>query len=373
MGTRAIIAVILVLAAPTIAACGSSKSAAATVDGGGIGPEGSGAAPGDSGAGPGDSSTAATDDAEVPPGSDASVANACDDLFNAWVACSLVLPAAAAHDAPRYRQLCEIQVALPGSTTTVAEIEACARAYTTDCSTTCQLPNTGTLPAGAPCDLTWNLQCQSGSCVQVPDAGSSGCGACAATIPIGQGCGPGASSASSACAPGSYCAGTCTALGAVGAPCTTRSVCQPGLTCSSAEQCATPVMLGGACQADIDCAEGFPCVAGTCALRGDAGAHCTESGWDTPCDYGLVCDTTTSTCVVPTVQPDGACGANGQACIYGSCAEGVCPTIIPDGQPCPTSPTAMCDVEAECDPAGNCEIPGSTVCQVAGGRWLSPP
>jgi hypothetical protein len=364
MGARAVIAV-LVLAAPTIAACGSSKSAVAPGDGGGTGPEGSAAALRDSGAGPGDSGAGVTDDADVQPGSDGSVANACDDLFNAWVACSLVLPAAAAHDAPRYRQLCENQVALPGSTTTVAEIEACAQAYKADCSTTCHLPNAGTLPAGAPCNIGWDLQCQSGSCAEVrlPDGGYSGCGVCAATIPVGQPCGPSASSGLSVCAQGSYCAGTCTSLGALGAHCTSPSLCQPGLTCSSAQQCATPVMLGGACQADIDCAEAFPCVAGTCFPRGDAGAHCTESGWDTPCDYGLECDTSTSTCVAPTVQPGDACGANGQLCIYGSCAkEGVCPTIVPDGQPCPTSDTATCDDEATCDTTGHCSIPGINAC-----------
>jgi hypothetical protein len=363
MGARTVTAVILVLAMPATLACGSSRNATPPGDGGGAAPQGAGSAPEDSGAGPGDSSDGGTDGAEVqPPESDASVANACDDLFNAWVACSLVPDAGVAHSGPRFRQFCENQASLPGSKTTVAVIEGCAHAYMADCSTTCPFPNVGTLPAGAPCNIGWNLQCASGTCaaVRLSDGGyAASCGVCATRISVGQPCGQ---SGTSVCAQGSYCTGsptTCTALGALGTHCTLSGTCQPSLTCSSAEQCATPVRVGGSCQSDLDCADFRPCVAGTCVLRQDAGAHCTESD----CGYGLECDMTTSTCVAPTVLPGGACGANGQLCIYGSCAtEGVCPTIISDGQPCPTSDTETCDVEATCDATGKCSIPGTNVC-----------
>jgi len=352
MGAR-VVAAICVLAAPGMLACGSSRSATAPVDGGG--------------AGPGDSGAGVTDGAEVPPGPDGSVASACDDLFNAWVACSLVLPATAAHDAPRFRQVCENQASLPGSTTTAANIEACAHAYTADCSTTCAGPTTGTLPAGAPCNIGWDLQCQSGVCAEValPDGGyAPSCGVCATSIPVGQPC---SANGTSACVQGSYCAGgtskTCAAYGDAGAPCSPALLCQWDLICSSAQICGPNAPLGGACSSDMDCAEAFPCVGGTCSPRGDAGAHCAESGYSTPCEFGLECDTWTSRCVAPTVQPGGACGANGQLCIYGSCAkEGVCPTIVPDGQPCPTSDTATCDDEAQCDATGRCSIPGINAC-----------
>jgi hypothetical protein len=343
MATRVIVLAIVVFGAPAAVACGSSQLAS-TSDGGG-----------------------AAGDASGGPWNDSGVANACDDLFAAWVACSLVPPSAVAHDAPRFRQFCEIQASLPGSTTTAADIEACAHAFMADCSATCQGPTTGTLPAGAACNVSWDLQCQSGACAQLPlpDGGYSACGICAASVAVGQPCD---GTSPSACEPGSYCAGstsrTCVTYGAVGAPCSSTLFCQADLRCSSAHQCEPRVSLGGACQTDVDCSDALPCVGGTCTARADAGAHCTPSGYALPCNYGLECAAATSTCVAPTVQPGGPGGANGQLCVHGSCsAKGVCPTIIPDGQPCPTNDTELCDFEAHCDSAGTCSIPGATICR----------
>jgi hypothetical protein len=326
------------------------------------GPQGAGSGPEDSGA-------VATDGAQVqPPESDAGIAAACDDLYNAWVACSIIPEAGVAHGRPRFQQFCDNQASLPGSTTTVAVIEGCAHAYMADCSTTCEFPNVGTLPAGAACNIGWDLQCASGSCtsVRLADGGyAASCGVCGTSIPVGQPC---TISGTSVCALGSYCAGstseTCVAYGDAGAPCGSGGViCQSDLFCSAAQQCEPKAPVGGMCASDTGCADYLPCVAGTCSARGDAGAHCTVSGYASPCNNGLECATATSTCVAPTVLPGGACGVNGQLCIYGQCADaGVCPTIVPDGQPCPTSDTQTCDVEASCL-NGVCAIPGGTVCQ----------
>jgi hypothetical protein len=337
MGARAVVAAIGVLVTPAALACGSSRNTAT-------------AAPGDASGGAG-----------------SGVAAACDDFFDALAGCLLVPQAAAAHGAPRFRQFCENQAALPGSATTAANIEACAQAYTADCSSTCELPSLGTLPAGAPCNIGWGLQCQSGVCAELPlpDGGyPASCGACAASIPVGQPCSPGGAGT---CVQGSYCAGatsqTCVAYGDAGAACSPALSCQWDLVCSSAKVCEPKASAGGVCSSDMDCAEELPCVGGECSPRAGSGEHCTESGYSTPCDLGLDCDTATSTCVAPTAQPGSGCGANGQLCIYGSCnKEGVCPSIVADGQPCPTNDTATCDYEATCDVTGKCSIPGSNAC-----------
>jgi hypothetical protein len=64
--------------------------------------------------------------------------------------CTRVASALADHDRPRFTQFCENHANLPGSTATVAVLETCAQAYKADCLTSCQLPNAGTLTAGAP-------------------------------------------------------------------------------------------------------------------------------------------------------------------------------------------------------------------------------
>jgi hypothetical protein len=121
--------------------------------------------------------------------------------------------------------------------------------------------------------------------------------------------------------------------------------------------------LGSACASDMDCAKAFPCVNGVCSPRAGAGGSCTPSGYASPCAVGLECDSATHKCEAPSVEPGGACGP-GLLCLTGSCLpSGTCPTIIPDGQPCPAGNTSVCDVEASCDFTGICAIPGSPVCR----------
>jgi hypothetical protein len=357
MGAHGVIAVILVAAPSLVAGCGSSLgSQAGTAEGGAEAPYESGALPGD---GQGSPSV----------GDGGGLAAACDDFWGALLGCSVVPSAEADHDRPRFRQFCENQANLPGSTTTVADLETCAQAFKADCSTSCDLPNIGTLPAGAPCNAGFDLQCQSGACVQQhqADGGYPACGTCASTIAVGQPCR--LTRTTGNCAPGSYCgsspSSTCVPYGTAGAACSSSLPCAAmDFFCSSSSHvCTAKLALGGACASDMECARALPCVAGTCAPRAAAGASCTPSGYASPCEAGLMCDSATHKCVAPSVLPGGACGA-GLLCLIGACSPaGTCPAVVADGQPCPTNGTEVCDFEASCDYTGTCAIPGAPVCR----------
>jgi hypothetical protein len=357
MGARSVVAVVLAVAQCLVAACGSSQGAqGVTGDGGAEASYESGDLPGD---GPGSPSA----------GDGGSLAAACGDFYDALIGCSLAPAAEADHDRPRFTQFCENQGNLPGSTTTVAVIETCAQAFKADCSTSCELPNVGTLPAGAPCNDGFDLQCQSGVCVTQPqgDGGYSACGTCASASAVGQPCS--LTAPVGYCAPGSYCgpgpSSTCVAYGTAGAACSSDLLCaSTDFFCSpSSHVCTAKVAVGAACASDIECANSLPCVAGTCAARAAAGASCTPTGEASPCLAGLTCDATLHECVAPTVQPGGACGP-GMLCLIGDCsAAGTCPVLVPDGQPCPSGDTAVSDLEASCDYTGICAIPGTPICR----------
>ena len=340
VGVRSAIAFLLVAAPSIVAGCGSSQGASGMAADGGPG--------------------------SAPAGDNSGVAAACDDFFGALAGCSLVPSALAAHASGRFRQYCENQASLPGSMTTVAALEACARAFRADCTTSCRLPNVGTLPGGAPCNAGFDLQCQSGSCgPEFPsDGGPSACSTCANAIPLGQPCS--VTGSDSRCAPGSQCAGasnTCVPYGDAGAACSSSLVCATDFFCSPSQVCVAKAIVGAACTSDMECADAHSCVAGVCAPRAAAGAPCTPSGFASPCALGLTCDSASLKCVAPSVQPGGACGA-GLLCVIGTCSHaGVCPTVVPDGQPCPADDTHVCDVEAFCDSARTCSIPGSPVCR----------
>jgi hypothetical protein len=268
MGACPVLAVVLVAAQSLVAGCGSSQGARGqAADAGGEAQLESGTTPGEGSVPPS-------------PGEDGGVAAACDDFFGALVACSIVPSGLVAHDGPRFRQFCMNQAHLPGSTTTVDAIEKCAQAYEGDCASLCGLPNVGTLPGGAPCNAGFDLQCQSGACVQLPDAGHSACGTCAATILAGQPCNLARSTGN--CAPGSSCAasGTCVPYGAAGAACSSSVLCDADSFCSSTSHtCVAKAALGAACASDMECAHALPCVNGACTPRAAVGASCTPSGY----------------------------------------------------------------------------------------------
>ena len=164
VGAREVIVTILALSPLGLVACGSSQAGqGAATDGG--------AEPGDGlGGGASDGPSATTVD-------DGGLVGACDDYFAALVACSFISNATAAHDAPRFLQGV-IQASVPGLTTTASTYEACAHTKKADCSAECQFPLTGTLAGGAPCNVGFDYQCQSGYCAQprLPDGGYPTCG-----------------------------------------------------------------------------------------------------------------------------------------------------------------------------------------------------
>ncbi len=382
---------------------------------------------------------AASADAGITRWTDASVA-ACDHYFAAqYSRCGgPVLPASETlRLRTRFEQVCENQIALPGSGVTVATLQACASALD---ASACQFPEGppvacnfhGSLPGGAPCND--GLQCQSGTCSGTALDGPGGqigpftCGTCEPFAAVGQVCARGDFSAG--CASDALCLTTqamqtaaeatyvCVALaqGDVGAACDGLSAtCKTGLYCAAQTgRCAklagagAPCGVGarpranpGGCAAPLACV-GIPGTA-TCG-SGAADAFCLS---DDDCSPGLgctpgPCSSTTArigcsasgTCALVTwVAPGRACDGYRTRCLVGSCnvdepspppdagiAQGTCPTVVPDGQPCvvegvgpaaPTGPT--CDTFAQCfaphAPAasagaqGKCTLLYSTVCR----------
>jgi hypothetical protein len=350
MGERPVLDALLVALTLLAAGCGSSAASPSGSSDGGAGTQYEAGPAGDDGSG------------SSPAGGDGGIAGACDDFTAAIFGCNLAVMIDTTRDMGRFRQFCENQANLPGSATTVAALEACARALKADCNASCQLPDVGTLAAGAPCNAGFDLQCQSAACTlsHQADGGYLACGTCAAPIALGQPCTPGTGNPTAVCTPGTYCssANVCVKYGAPGATCAPNVLCAAGSFCSSAGVCTTDIATGGACTPGDECANALPCVAGKCAPPSAIGAACTDA-----CVNGSMCDPATKKCVVPSVKPGAACGA-GMLCVLGSCSKsGTCPAVVPDGQPCPKDGSAVCDVGASCDYTGVCEIPGSPVCR----------
>ena len=304
--------------------------------------------------------------------------SACADYYKAYFAggCLPGTPPAdeVARTESRWNTLCEGQLALPGEGITHAQIEACAQAVRSGgcnavtTSSACAIPSTGTLADGAACES--DAQCTSGRCF-VPASGGpapSACGTCAQTAAVGEscsgkGCGAGAACAdvngTSACEPRTQ--------GAAGAACNgLDKACAEGLLCSAATlTCSAPAAAGEKCAAPSDCAWPLTCppsTAGgsTCTNLGQSGAPCNS---DDECASGFGCDSTARTCsAIAWVAAGQPCNA-GARCLVGHCPydasgqpQGVCPTVIADGQPCDTSNTGTtCDTFAQCL-AGSCVL-----------------
>lgn len=306
----------------------------------------------------------------------------CDRYFNAvanQARCDLPgVPPTDARLLARFNTYCMAEMSLPGDWVTAANLEACSAALE---SATCPklLPLeclsflNGTLGAGAACSLP--NQCTSGECTgatpPVGDGSTRGCGVCSAIIPEGAACAPGSpdcggdsrcvatavDGSSGICKPvvevgegascgdgatfcnsGLVCSGVtlrCTSPSPTGATCVYNADCTPGLVCMG-RVCSAPVAVGAACSAYLTCAAGNGCQAGVCA-------PITWAGSGEPCN--------------PTESP---------FCLVGQCptdGTGVCPVVIPDGQPCEgISATRVCDSYASCVD-GVCEVPTSFACE----------
>jgi hypothetical protein len=300
----------------------------------------------------------------------------------------------------RFEQVCQYELALPGSGWTEAELDAC----TSDAPEACDIR--GSLSAGAAC--AYDFQCQSGHCLSGdprPSASAFICGTCGSMAAAGQSC-----AQSEACAQGSVCVNTTPTarnpqstclpifVGGMGAPCDDLSwLCAGELYCDpDASRCSTPAKLGEAClprpcEWSLDC-WGAPAV---CRHPGSAGEEC---GQDCDCAPPLGCFSKPprvyedaegglwarpQLCnAVTWVAPGGACSTPESRCLIGSCSDqghgfgpppppppngesppGTCPTVIPDRQPCDINDAlTTCDTFSECF-QGICALHGSVLCQ----------
>ena len=314
----------------------------------------------------------------------------------------------------RFEELCQNQIALPGSGVTTASLEACASAL--DVSP-CELPAGppvecsfhGSLPGGTPCNE--DFQCASGICRGTaflsPDGqiGPTTCGACApaATVSIGQVCAQGTFSAScpegaacilsdstsampayacvatttgnvgagcddllARCKTGLYCSTQthqCAVLGAKGAPCGegpnapgNPGGCAPPLSCVGNPGSATCDIAseGAFCLSDDDCSPGLGCIPGPCSTTARIGCSasgtCMPVAWAAP---GQPCDLFLTRCLVGSCDASVFVAKDGD----GGVPLGTCPTVLSDGQSCSVNGifggSSGCDTYAECfQPSG---------------------
>jgi hypothetical protein len=276
----------------------------------------------------------------------------------------------------RYVGDCVAALDLPGSTRTVAEVEACANAVEAEeCGVIAPLlpacaQKAGTLTTGSACNV--HAQCQSGYCEL--RAQGKGCGLCKDTPSEGEGCLTG----NLRCAPGTFCTGerestqtTCKRVRYVdaNAECNGFDIqCRPGFVCASMEGAASVCIQGLAgtpCRVDSTCVKGTYCseVTGTCTNLGNAGDACDGPR---PCGEGLGCDRSTRTCATLTfAEPGESCGGS-VACRQGVCGQGTgtprCPEIVEDGKGCLEGALMTCRAPAACF-GGACVMSTTATCQ----------
>jgi len=205
----------------------------------------------------------------------------------------------------------------------------------------------------------------------VGDAPTRGCGVCGAVIPGGEACTPNVP----ACGGASRCvattvdgsSGICQPIAEVaeGAACGDGATfCNSGLVCSDVTlHCAPPAPTGAACGSNPDCAPGLVCIAAVCSTPIPVGAACSVN---LTCSAGNECQS--GVCAPITWAGSGApCNpTDSPFCLIGDCptdGTGVCPIVIPDGQPCDgIGATTMCDSYASCV-NGTCQLPTSFACE----------
>lgn len=130
------------------------------------------------------------------------------------------------------------------------------------------------------------------------------------------------------CADGAgACDGTCSPLPVEGEAC--GGICAPGLLCSPAGKCATPLSAGTPCSPEgMPCAPPTHCIDGGCRVLGGPGESCTTEGG---CRPGLVCGGGTCSEGPTTCEPGDPCG--NEALCFGR-PERHCAAPLPDGVPC---------------------------------------
>jgi hypothetical protein len=237
--------------------------------------------------------------------------------------------------------VCTAELAAPDVSSTVADIQACARAIdATSCGDGGFDPDSvvacrwvGARAGGRTCGV--NAQCASGFCDKRP--------------------------------PSSEC-GTCAPLPHAGEPCPAER-CASGNKCVAPGRCVALAPIGGACDAATPCASGGYCVARKCVAPARLGEKCdplarTAAG----CAEMITCDTRTKICRPPALANAGEmCGLVGtelRACTRAWCEAagegGRCVPRRADGATCTTS--EACVVPATCV-RGSCNLPDPASCK----------
>jgi hypothetical protein len=314
--------------------------------------------------------------------------NTCGDYFDAVFAGSCNGPARPADEVARERALflplCANALSLPGEGVTASQLEACAQSLkSTGACLLSGVPTAactfspGTLGAGSACADSG--QCASGDCNKSGAASDGGtttnnaCGVCTAVVAVGQPCTGGG------CGQNAVCDSTvsppvCAAVTFVdvGGSCNSTSLrCNAGLYCDSAtRKCAAPGGAGTPCSNAIGQACSPPLVcAGTPLTCQNAIAEGGACQVDSQCASGLGCSTATHQCAAITWADGGQpCGATIR-CKVGSCpsaggtTSATCPAIIPDGSACNnTTAAGTCDVFSQCT-GGVCVSLDTTTCK----------
>lgn len=299
----------------------------------------------------------------------------------------------------KFLTLCQNELNAPGASKAAGAIQSCADKINAASSCNdigdCQ-PPPGDLADGAACGE--DFQCQSGSCKiarSSTGAETSQCGTCEPRAAIGADCSNGAK-----CVEGATCSSsgsgkaTCVAktIGKAGDVCfdpknpSTHVTCDTGLHCPTpdfttatpeATKCSAPGAAGAACISRSDCGIGLSCVAKKCAEGLAEGAACTGSG---DCAVGLACDLGTKKCAKLTFAAVGQpCDDMVRFCDVGVCVgssvsggsngettvtPGTCKDPIPDGSPCneESSKDGRCDQFSECI-AGTCQQKNASLCK----------
>lgn len=281
-------------------------------------------------------------------------------------------------------QSCVGLASLPGSSVTVATLQACAA--TTAVSTSCRQPPAclsyqgivmpaapGTLPLGATCQA--GMQCASGSCSRGKySVEPGGCGVCQQVHGLGDSCAP----PEHACDEFTECRqGVCAWPGPdVGSPCVNYGAdpCGLGLNCVTPSAdvlkgvCQPRPGLGQPChwQQEIDCATGLACDEDLCVALLPDGASCGEHAYCQnychegicqspqtkknegescsffPCDWGLLCSPEQICRPAQLVSEGEACGGLQQCAPGLVCSKGYLPEDPPGrcvkepgpGEPC---------------------------------------
>jgi len=129
--------------------------------------------------------------------------------------------------------------------------------------------------------------------------------------------------------------GICTAT-AVGSPCTSDFNCPASEYCAPSttgfSKCAARIATGQSCTSAAACPKGEQCLGnpGVCTALGDVGATCTTTG-TAPCLGGLGCINGTCTDALGNF---GASCATDAFCAPSVCVKGVCLPLLANGQSC---------------------------------------